>query len=110
MNTVPASERSRQNGRGNTPIEIEVRSLDEMRQALEHGAEAILLDNMSPADVREAVETCSRLTKRPPLECSGGISLENVRVYAETGVDFISVGALTHSSGAVDMSMRVVPA
>jgi nicotinate-nucleotide pyrophosphorylase (carboxylating) len=107
---APALERALRNRRGNQPIEIEVRSLEEMRQALEHGAEAILLDNMTPGDVREAVAICSGLTRRPPLECSGGINLENVRAYAETGVDFISVGALTHSSAAADMSMRVVPA
>ena len=105
-----ALERALRNRRGNQPIEIEVRSLEEMRQALDHGAEAILLDNLSPDAVREAITICSGLSKRPPLECSGGISLENVRAYAETGVDFISVGALTHSSSAVDMSMRVVPA
>ena len=105
-----ALDRALRNRRGNQPIEIEVRSLTEMRQALEHGAEAILLDNMPVADVREAVEICSRLTRRPPMECAGGINLENVRAYAETGVDFISVGALTHSSAAADMSMRVVPA
>jgi nicotinate-nucleotide pyrophosphorylase (carboxylating) len=105
-----ALDRALRNRRGNQPIEIEVRSLEDMRQALEHGAEAILLDNMTPADVREAVEICSRLTRRPPVECAGGINLENVRAYADTGVDFISVGALTHSSAAADMSMRVVPA
>jgi nicotinate-nucleotide pyrophosphorylase (carboxylating) len=105
-----ALERAVHNRRGNQPIEIEVRSLEEMQQALEHGAEAILLDNMSVEDVRQAVDICSRLPRRMPLECSGGINLENVRAYAETGVDFISVGALTHSSAAVDMSMRVVPA
>jgi len=102
-------ERALHNRRGNQPIEIEVRSLQEMQQALEHGAEAILLDNMSVEDVRRAVEICSRLPRRIPLECSGGINLENVRAYAETGVDFISVGALTHSSAAVDMSLRVMP-
>src|SRR6267378_272197 len=105
-----ALDRAIRNRRGNQPIEIEVRSLEEMQQALEHGAEAILLDNMTPDNVRKAVEICSALTRRPPLECSGGINLENVRAYAETGVDFISVGALTHSSAAVDISMRVVPA
>src|SRR6267378_718382 len=105
-----ALDRAVHNRRGNQPIEIEVRSLEEMQQALEHGAEAILLDNMTPDNVRKAVEICSALTRRPPLECSGGINLENVRAYAETGVDFISVGALTHSSAAVDISMRVVPA
>jgi len=55
------------------------------------------------------VEHCSRLDRKIPLESSGGITLENVRAYAETGVDFISVGALTHSAMAVDMSMRVNP-
>ena len=58
-------------------------------------------------DVRKAVERCSRQERRLPVECSGGITLENVRAYAETGVDFISVGALTHSATAADMSMRV---
>ncbi len=65
---------------------------------------------MPPEDVRRAVERCSKLEQRIPLECSGGIRLENVRAYAETGVDFISVGALTHSPPAADMSMRIVPA
>ena len=60
--------------------------------------------------MRKAVEICSRLPRRIPLECAGGITLENIRAYAETGVDFISVGALTHSSVAVDMSLRVTPA
>jgi nicotinate-nucleotide pyrophosphorylase (carboxylating) len=60
--------------------------------------------------VRQAVEICLRHSRRIPLECAGGITLENVRSYAETGVDFISVGALTTSSTAVDMSLRVTPA
>jgi nicotinate-nucleotide pyrophosphorylase (carboxylating) len=107
---IPALERAIRNRRGRQPIEIEVRSLEEMQQALDHGAEAILLDHVSVADVRKAVEICSRRPRRIPLECGGGINLENVRSYAETGVDFISVGALTHSSTAVDISMRVTPA
>lgn len=107
---VPALERAHRNRRGNQPIEIEVRSVDELRQAIEHGAEAILMDHMSVEDVRKAVEICAHAPRRIPLECSGGITLENVRAYAETGVDFISIGALTHASTAVDMSMRVVPA
>ena len=106
---VPVLERANRNRRGTQPIEIEVRSVAEMKEALEHGAEAILLDNMSVADVRVAVEHCSSLERRVPLESSGGITLENVRAYAETGVDFISVGALTHSAIAVDMSLRVSP-
>src|SRR6202167_679314 len=107
---IPALERAIYNRRGRQPIEIEVRSLGELQQALEHGAEAILLDNMTPENVRKAVEICSRHSRRIPLECAGGINLENVRAYAETGVDFISVGALTQSSAAVDMSLRVTPA
>jgi nicotinate-nucleotide pyrophosphorylase (carboxylating) len=105
-----ALERAHRNRRGQQPIEVEVRSLAELEHALTYGAEAILLDNMSVADVRAAVECCSKADRRIPLESSGGINLENVRAYAETGVDFISVGALTHSAPAVDMSLRIVPA
>jgi nicotinate-nucleotide pyrophosphorylase (carboxylating) len=107
---VPALELAIRNRRGSQPIEIEVRSLEELRQVVEHGAEAILLDHLSVGEVRKAVEVCSHLPRRIPVECSGGITLENIRAYAETGVDFISVGALTHSSVAVDMSLRVMPA
>jgi|SRR5450755_839553 nicotinate-nucleotide pyrophosphorylase (carboxylating) len=107
---VQALERAIHNRRGRQPIEIEVRSLEELQKALEHGAEAILLDHVSVEHVRKAVEICSRHSRRIPLECAGGITLENVRAYAETGVDFISVGALTQSSIAVDMSMKVTPA
>jgi nicotinate-nucleotide pyrophosphorylase (carboxylating) len=104
-----ALQRAHHNRRGSQPIEIEVRSLADMEQALAHGAEALLLDGMSVDDVRKAVETCSKREKRLPVECAGGITLENVRAYAETGVDFISVGVLTYSASAVDMSLRVVP-
>jgi nicotinate-nucleotide pyrophosphorylase (carboxylating) len=107
---IPALERAVRNRRGRQPIEIEVRSLEELQQALDHGAEAILLDHVSVENVRKAVEICSRRERRIPLECAGGINLENVRSYAETGVDFISVGALTQSATAVDMSMRVTSA
>ena len=107
---APALERALRNRRGEQPVEIEVRSLEELEQALQHGAEAILLDNMKVEDVRQAVERVGRHTRRMNLECSGGITLENVRAYAETGVDYISVGQLTHSAPAVDMSLRVAPA
>jgi nicotinate-nucleotide pyrophosphorylase (carboxylating) len=111
----PALERAHRNRRGAQPIEVEVRSLSELEEALAGGAEAILLDNMSPEDVCRAVERCGqpdaqRNDRRLPIECSGGIRLENVRAYAETGVDFISVGLLTHSPQAIDMSLRVSPA
>ena len=110
-----ALERAHRNRRGSQPIEVEVRTLEELEQALANSAEAILLDNMSVEDVRRAVARCAKPDaqkdgRRLPLECSGGIRLENVRAYAETGVDFISVGLLTHSAPAVDMSLRVTPA
>jgi nicotinate-nucleotide pyrophosphorylase (carboxylating) len=111
---VPTLEKAMRNRRGEQPIEIEVRTLDELEQALKCGAESILLDNMTPEKVRQAVERCGLVRaeggRRIPIECSGGIRLENVRAYAETGVDFISVGLITHSPQAADMSMRVVPA
>jgi nicotinate-nucleotide pyrophosphorylase (carboxylating) len=107
---VPALDRAHRNRRGEQVIEIEVRTLEELEEAVDHGAEAILLDNMSVENVKRAVERCAHADRHIPLEVSGGINLENVRAYAETGVSFISVGALTHSAPAVDMSLRVVPA
>jgi nicotinate-nucleotide pyrophosphorylase (carboxylating) len=107
---VPVLERVHHNRRGTQPIEVEVRSPLELEEALEYGAEAILLDNMPTEEVRRAVDRVSRMERRIPLECSGGITLANVRGYAETGVDFISVGALTHSAPAVDLSLRIAPA
>lgn len=106
---VPVLERAHRNRRGSQPIEVEVQTLAELEEALTHSAEAVLLDNMSVEQVKEAVARCVREDRRIPVECSGGINLENVRAYAQTGVDFISVGALTHSATAVDMSLRVTP-
>ena len=106
---VPALERALRNRRGRQIIEIEVRSLDELKLALEHGAEAILLDNMTPEQIRQCVEFVGSLERRVPLEASGGITLENVRAFAEAGVNFISIGALTHSVHSVDLSMRFAP-
>ena len=107
---VAALERALRNRRGPETVEIEVRSLEELDLVLEHGAEAVLLDNMTPEQVRRAVERVGKLDRQVPLEASGGITLENVRAYAEAGVSFISVGALTHSVAAVDLSMRIAPA
>src|SRR6266481_442905 len=90
---VPALERAHRNRRGSQPIEVEVRTLAELDEALVHGAEAVLLDNMPVEQVKEAVARCAKMEQRIPVECSGGVTLENVRAYAETGVDFISVGA-----------------
>ena len=107
---VAALERALHNRRGSQAIEVEVRSLEELDAVLERGGEAVLLDNMPPEQVRQAVERLRQLGRHLPLEASGGITLENVRTYAETGVNFISVGALTHSAPAVDLSMRIAPA
>jgi nicotinate-nucleotide pyrophosphorylase (carboxylating) len=90
-------------------IEIEVTNLEELNEALDHRPDIILLDNMMPAMVREAVE---QVRKRDParkirIEASGGITLENVRQFAEAGVDSISIGALTHSAPAVDLSFEI---
>jgi len=89
-------------------IEVEVRTQKELEEALEYGAEAILLDNMSPAQVQTSVERIRKEDRWIPVEASGGIVLENIRAYAEAGADFISVGALTHSAKAADISMRIV--
>ena len=86
------------------PIMVEVRDPRELKEALDLEPDYILLDNMSTAEIRAAVETASG---RVSLEASGGITLENVREIAETGVDRISVGALTHSVKAMDISMRI---
>jgi nicotinate-nucleotide pyrophosphorylase (carboxylating) len=89
-------------------VQIEVRSMRELNEALELGAEAVLLDNMSPAQVKECVDRVRQEKGWIPVEASGGIVLENIRAYAETDVDFISVGALTHSAKAADISMTIV--
>ncbi len=87
------------------PIVVEVRNLDELAEALELPVQRILLDNMTEAQMRQAVE---QVAGRIPLEASGNMTLERVRAVAETGVDFISVGALTHSAPVLDISMKVV--
>jgi len=89
-------------------VQVEVRNARELDEALECGAEAILLDNMTPAQVKNAVDRIREEKRWIPIETSGGIVLENIRAYAETGVDFISVGALTHSAKAADISMSIL--
>jgi nicotinate-nucleotide pyrophosphorylase (carboxylating) len=88
-------------------IEIEVESLDELREALEAGAKRLLLDNFSIDDLREAVDI-NRETGAPlaELEASGGLTLDQLRQVAETGVDYISVGAISKNIRAIDLSMR----
>jgi nicotinate-nucleotide pyrophosphorylase (carboxylating) len=88
-------------------IDIEVRNLAELELALENGAESLLLDNMTPADIKKSVDFVRERGLKIPIEASGGITLENIRKYALAGPDYISVGALTHSAPAVDLSMRI---
>lgn len=85
-------------------LEVEVENLDELREALAAGADRIMLDEFPLADIRNAV---AEVAGRVPLEVSGGVGLDRVRELAETGVDFISVGALTKHVRAIDLSMRV---
>ena len=87
------------------PVEVECDTLDQVREALEAGADQILLDNMAPLQLARAVALVDR---RVALEASGGVTLENVRTIAETGVDFISIGALTHAARSLDVSMEVL--
>jgi len=88
------------------PIEIEAETLDEVDEALAAGAGFILLDNMSTADIREAVR---RAAGRAKIEISGGVTLERIPELAATGADCVSVGALTHSAPAVDISFEIEP-
>ncbi len=103
-----AVERARAAGPHVFRIEIEVRNMEELREALSSGAEVILLDNLSPEELREAVKLARALRPEVILEASGGVTLENVRSIAETGVDIVSVGRLTHSARAVDIHLKLV--
>ena len=87
-----------------TKVELEVRNLDELHQALNAGVDVIMLDNMSCEMMKEAVEITAG---RALLEASGGITNETLRAVAETGVDIISIGALTHSVKAFDISFKI---
>ena len=86
------------------PLEVECRTLDEVGEALAAGAPRILLDNMGVAQLRDAV---AQVAGRAELEASGGVTLESLREIASTGVDFISIGALTHSAPALDLSLNL---
>jgi len=101
---APAVERLRAAG-GGLPIQVEAETLDDVREALALGVDSILLDNMPPETLRGAVALAGR---RVPLEASGGVTLESVRAVAETGVDFISIGALTHAARSLDVSLEVL--
>jgi nicotinate-nucleotide pyrophosphorylase (carboxylating) len=91
------------------PVEIEVTNIDEVQSAVEAGADELLLDNMSLRDMKDAVRIAGTRKPRPRLEASGGITLSSARAVADTGVDFISMGAITHSAPALDLSLKVEP-
>lgn len=99
-----AVRRARARNTGGLPIEVEVTSLEMLAEALEARVDRIMLDNMDVATMRRAVEMTAG---RVPLEASGGVRLENVSEIAATGVDYISVGALTHSVRALDISLEL---
>lgn len=91
-------------------VEVECRSVTDVELAIDDGAERLLLDNMSLVQLREAVAIRDRAASAATLEASGGITLDNVAAVAATGVEWISVGALTHSAPALDLSMLLEPA
>jgi nicotinate-nucleotide pyrophosphorylase (carboxylating) len=90
-------------------IEVECRNADEVAEALAVGAERLLLDNMSPDELRAAVARRDASAVDAALEASGGVTLSNVAAVAATGVEFISIGALTHSAPALDLSLLLEP-
>jgi nicotinate-nucleotide pyrophosphorylase (carboxylating) len=101
-NAVAAAVRSARQAYPNLKVEVEADTLEQVEQAVEAGADVVLLDNMNPVQLRLAVRACKGKTQ---TEASGGVTLATVRAIAETGVDFISVGAVTHSARAVDIGL-----
>jgi nicotinate-nucleotide pyrophosphorylase (carboxylating) len=104
LNIKEIIAKARQNSPQRLPVEVEVGTVSEALEAVEAGANIVMLDNMSLEDMRKAVKS---IYGRALIEASGGITLGNVRAVAETGVDFISIGALTHSAMALDISLEL---
>lgn len=103
-----ALSRVQAENRSGIPVQVEVTNLEELEEVLPLGVDRVMLDNMELGTMRKAVERIGRLGDgRPLVEASGNVNLETVRSVAETGVDFISVGALTHSAPTADISLRV---
>ncbi len=100
-------ERALKNRKTTQWIQVEVRTQAELDQAIAGGADSILLDNMTPSQVKKAVKQVRATLPTVPIEASGNMNLKTVRKYALAGVDFVSVGALTHSAAAADLSMRI---
>jgi nicotinate-nucleotide pyrophosphorylase (carboxylating) len=106
---VAAAVEAARSERPDAEVEVECRDAAEVEQALRAGAHRLLLDNMPPDELRTAVAARDGAGSSATLEASGGVTLDNVREIAETGVDFISVGALTHSAPALDLSLLLEP-
>jgi nicotinate-nucleotide pyrophosphorylase (carboxylating) len=106
MNIKDIVARAKQNAPTGAKVEVEASTIQEALDAAEAGADIIMLDNMSPDEMRRVVNSVPSQVK---IEASGGITLDNVRTVAMTGVDFISVGALTHSTKALDISLELEP-
>jgi nicotinate-nucleotide pyrophosphorylase (carboxylating) len=104
---IPEAVRLARDASPGMTIEIEVTTVAEARQAIDAGADELLLDNMFVDRMREVVALAAARDPRPALEASGGITLENARAVAQTGVNFISMGAVTHSAPALDMSLEL---
>jgi nicotinate-nucleotide pyrophosphorylase (carboxylating) len=104
LNIKEIVAKARQNSPQRLSVEVEVETVAEALEAVEAGADTVMLDNMSLEDMRKAVKS---IHGRALVEASGGITLDNVRTVAETGVDFISIGALTHSARALDISLEL---
>jgi nicotinate-nucleotide pyrophosphorylase (carboxylating) len=104
LNLKQIVARARQNSPQRLPVEVEVGTVAEASEAVEAGADIVMLDNMNIEDMRKAVKS---IGGRALVEASGGIKLDNVRAVAETGVDLISIGALTHSARALDISLEL---
>ena len=104
LNIEEIIARARQNAPQRLQVEVEVRTISEALEAVKAGANIVMLDNMNLKDMRKAVES---IQGSALIEASGGITLDNVRAVAETGVDFISIGALTHSTRALDISLEL---
>jgi nicotinate-nucleotide pyrophosphorylase (carboxylating) len=100
-------ERALKNRKTNQWVQVEVRTQAELDQAIAGGADSILLDNMTPSQVKKAIKEIRAKLPGVPIEASGNMNLKTVRKYALAGVDFVSVGALTHSAAAADLSMRI---
>jgi nicotinate-nucleotide pyrophosphorylase (carboxylating) len=104
---VGEAVRQARESRPDLPVEVECRDLDEVRAGVAAGADRLLLDNMTPVQLQEVVSAARGGGNEPELEASGGITLETVAEVAASGVDYVSIGALTHSAPALDLSMTL---